>query len=222
MDRRRGITVVLVDDEPLIRSALSQVLSGGGLDLIGEAASGEAAIEIVLDLRPDVVLLDLRLPDISGIEAIQRVSLLAPSSRVLVLTRSEQNRVIEAIVAGASGYILKSAPPEAIIDAVRATAAGEAMLSPRVAGKLLERIRERDIPVTADSKDAASAIRAVLTERELEIFERLASGHSNQEIGAELLLSGSTVSNHIASILTKLHLHNRIEAVVQAVRSGIS
>src|SRR5690349_177933 len=97
MDRRRGITVVLVDDEPLIRSALSQVLSGGGLDLIGEAASGEAAIEIVLDLRPDVVLLDLRLPDISGIEAIQRLSLLAPSSRVLVLTRSEQNRVIEAI-----------------------------------------------------------------------------------------------------------------------------
>jgi DNA-binding NarL/FixJ family response regulator len=222
MERRRGITVVLVDDEPLIRSALSQLLSGGGLDLMGEAGSGEAGIEIVLDLRPDVVLLDLRLPDISGIEVIERLSLLAPSSRVLVLTRSEHNRVVEAIVAGASGYILKSAPPEAIIDAVRVTAAGEAMLSPRVAGKLLERIRERDIPVTADSRDTASAIRAALTERELEIFERLASGHSNQEIGRELLLSASTVANHIASILAKLHLHNRIEAVVQAVRSGIS
>jgi DNA-binding NarL/FixJ family response regulator len=221
-ERRRRTTVVLADDEPLIRSALSQALSGGGLDLIGEAASGESAIEIVLSLRPDVVLLDLRLPDISGIEVIERLSLLAPSSRVLVLTRSEQNRVIEAIVAGASGYILKSARPEAILDAVRATAAGEAMLSPRVAGKLLERIRERDIPVTADSRDAASAIRAALTERELEIFERLASGHSNPEIGRELLLSASTVSNHIASILAKLHLHNRIEAVVQAVRAGIS
>ena len=221
-ERRRGITVVLVDDEPLIRSALSHALSGAGLELIGEAGGGEAAIEIVLDLRPDVVLLDLRLPDISGIEAIERLSLLAPSSRVLVLTRSEQNRVVQAIVAGASGYILKSAPPEAIIDAVRATAAGEAMLSSRVAGKLLERIRERDIPVTVDDEDAASAIRATLTVRELEIFERLASGHSNREIGAELLLSTSTVSNHISSILAKLHLHNRIEAVVQAVRSGIS
>jgi DNA-binding NarL/FixJ family response regulator len=217
-----AITVVLVDDERLIRSALSQGLSSGGLDIVGEAANGEDAVEMVVDLRPDVVLMDLRLPGISGVEAIERLGLLAPASRVLVLTRSEQNRVVEAIVAGASGYILKSAAPDAIVDAVRATAAGESVLSSQIAGKLLERIRERDILVTADSTDAAVAIRAALTVRELEIFTRLASGESNQEIGRELSLSTNTVSNHIASILAKLHLDNRIQAAVQAVRAGIS
>jgi DNA-binding NarL/FixJ family response regulator len=221
-EHRRPITVVLVDDEQLIRSALAQVLSAGGLDLVGEAANALEAIEMVLDLRPDVVLMDLRLPGISGVEAIERLGLLAPASRVLVLTRSEQNRVVEAIVAGASGYILKSAPPKAIIAAVKATAAGESVLSSQIAGKLLERIRERDIPVTTTSHDAASAIRAALTMRELEIFSRLASGNSNHDIARELSLSTNTVHNHIASILAKLHLDNRIQAAVQAVRSGIS
>jgi DNA-binding NarL/FixJ family response regulator len=218
----RAITVVLVDDEHLIRGALSQALSSAGLDVVGEAANGEDALEVVIDLRPDVVLMDLRLPGISGVEAIERLGMLAPASRVLVLTRSEQNRVVEAIVAGARGYILKSAAPEAIVGAVMATAAGESVLSWQIAGKLLERIRERDIPVTADSNDAAVAIRAALTVRELEIFTRLASGESNQEIGRELSLSTNTVSNHIASILAKLHLDNRIQAAVQAVRAGIS
>jgi FixJ family two-component response regulator len=111
-----------------------------------------------------------------------------------VLTRSEQNRVVEAIVAGASGYILKSAPPEAIISAVRATAAGESVLSPQVAGKLLQRIRELDIPVK-NTNSAAAAIRAALTDRELEIFKRLASGHSNHEIARELSLSTNTIAN---------------------------
>jgi len=125
-------------------------------------------------------------------------------------------------VAGAHGYILKSAAPEAIISAVRATAAGQSVLSPQIAGKLLERIRERDIPVTAGGHSAAVAIRAALTVRELEIFQRLASGESNQDIGRELSLSTNTVSNHIASILAKLHLENRIQAAVHAVRAGIS
>jgi DNA-binding NarL/FixJ family response regulator len=217
-----AITAVLVDDEQLIRGVLSQALSNAGLEVVGEAASGEEAVEMVVDLRPDVVLMDLRLPGISGVEAIERLGLLAPASRVLVLTRSEQNRVVEAIVAGASGYILKSAKPEAIVGAVTATAAGESVLSGQIAGKLLERIRERDIPVTATSESAAVAIRAALTVRELEIFTRLASGESNQDIGRELSLSTNTVSNHIASILAKLQLDNRIQAAVQAVRAGIS
>src|SRR5450755_15626 len=132
------------------------------------------------------------------------------------------NRVVEAIVAGASGYILKTAPPEAIIAAVRATAAGESVISSQIAGKLLQRIRERDIPITTTSENAASEIRAVLTERELQIFERLASGRCNHDIARELSLSTNTVHNHVASILAKLHLDNRIQAAVQAVRSGIS
>ena len=144
---QRPITVVLVDDEQLIRGAIAQALSSSGLELVGEAANGEDAIEIVLDVRPDVVVMDLRLPGISGVEAIEQLGLLAPASRVLVLTRSEQNRVVEAIIAGASGYILKTASPEAIISAVKATAAGESVLSPQIAGKLLQRIRELDLPV---------------------------------------------------------------------------
>jgi DNA-binding NarL/FixJ family response regulator len=212
----------LVDDEHLIRAALSQALSSGGLDLVGEATNGQDAVALVVDVRPDVVLMDLRLPGISGISAIKQLGLLAPASKILVLTRSEQNRVVEAIVAGASGYIVKGAPSEAIIAAVRATAAGESVLSPQIAGKPLQRIRERDIPVTATSQDAANAIRAALTVRELEIFQRLASGESNQDIAYELSLSANTVSNHIASILAKLHLDNRIQAAVQAVRAGIS
>ncbi len=221
-ERRRPITVVLVDEEAMTVSALSRALSHSGIDVLGDAGNGRDALALVVDLRPDVVLMDIRLPGLSGVEVIGRLGLLAPASRILVLTRSEHNRVVEAIVAGASGYILKSAMPEAIVSAVRATAAGEAVLSSQVAGKLLQRIRERDIPVTASSQSAGSAIRAALTPRELEIFQRLASGESNQTIGNQLALSANTVSNHIASILAKLQLDNRIQAAVQAVRSGIS
>jgi DNA-binding NarL/FixJ family response regulator len=175
----------------------------------------------VLAVRPDVVLMDVKLPGLSGVQAIEQLGLLAPASRVLVLTRSEQNRVVEAIIAGASGYILKDAPPAAIISAVQATAAGQSVLSPQIAGKLLQHIRKLDIPVK-NSDRAAVAIRAALTGRELEIFTLLASGNSNPEIAHELSLSTNTVSNHIASILAKLHLENRIQAAVEAVRSGIS
>lgn len=218
----RPVTVVLIDDERLIRSALAQALAADGLDLVGEAESAPAAIKVVLDLRPDVVLMDLKLPGSEGVQTIETLGLLAPASRILILTRTEQNRVLEAILAGASGYILKTAEPETIVAAVNATAAGETVISPEIAGALLDRIRERDIPITSDSDNAASAIRAALTPRELEIFTRLASGRSNQEIALELSLSTNTVANHIASILAKLHLENRIQAAVQAVRSGIS
>ncbi len=221
-ERQRPITVALVDDERLIRAALAQELTKHGLELVGEAANGAEAVELVVGVRPDVVLMDLRLPDVSGVDLISQLSLLAPASRILVLTRGEQNRVVEAIVAGACGYILKNAPPEAIMSALRATAAGESVLSSEIAGKLLHRIRELDLPVSTTAATAAGAIRAVLTERELEIFTQLASGRSNQQIAKELLLSPNTIANHIASILTKLHLENRIQAAVQAVRTGIS
>jgi DNA-binding NarL/FixJ family response regulator len=221
-DRRRPITVALVDDERLIRAALRQILTAAGLELVGEAASATDAIELVLDLGPDVVLIDIRLPDSPGVQTIDQLALLAPASRILVLTRSEENRVVEAILAGASGYILKTAPPKAIIAAVRATAAGESVFSPQIAGKLLQRIRVREIPITASSQNAATAIRAALTERELAVFTKLASGKNNHDIAGELSLSTNTIANHIASILAKLHLENRVQAAVQAVRSGIS
>jgi DNA-binding NarL/FixJ family response regulator len=220
-ERQSPITVVLVDDEQLIRVALAQALTSSGLELVGEAATGEHAIELVVDVRPDVVLMDLQLPGMSGVRAIQQLGLLAPASRVLVLTRSERNRVVEAILAGATGYILKSAPLEGIISAIKATAAGESVLSSKIAGKLLQRIREQDNPVKTGA-NAAVAIRTALTDRELEIFKRLASGRSNHEIAQDLSVSPNTVANHVASILAKLHLENRIQAAADAVRSGIS
>jgi len=213
--------VVLVDDEELIRTALAQALVEHGLILVGEATSAQDAINVVVDLRPDVVMIDPKVPGLPGVQAIKQLDLLAPASRILILTRSEQNQVVEAIVAGASGYILKTASTDTIIGAVRATAAGESVISPKIAGVLLDRIRASDIPVTTNH-EAADAIRAALTVRELEIFTQLASGKSNNEIGRVLSLSTNTIANHIASILTKLHLENRIQAAVQSVRSGIS
>lgn len=218
---RDPITVVLVDREQLVCSAMFQTLSAGGLQVIGAAGNGEDAIATVTQLHPDVVVIGLELPGLSGVQTIGELSQLAPATRVLVLTHSE-DQVVEAIVAGASGYILNNAAPDAILAAVRATAAGESVLSPKIAGKLLQRIRERDVPVTAASHAAAHAIRTLLTPRELEIFEHLASGESNQQIGRALSLSTNTVHNHVASILAKLHLENRIQAAVQAVRTGIA
>jgi DNA-binding NarL/FixJ family response regulator len=218
----RPVTVVLVDDEQLIRSALAQALAADGLDLVGEATDAATAIEMVVDLRPDVVLMDIKVPGSDGVATIEALGLLAPASRMLILTRTEQNRVVEAIVAGASGYILKSARSDAIVAAVRATAAGESVISSQIAGKLLQRIRDLGIPMKGDEGNTASAIQAALTTRELEIFTRLATGRSNPDIAHELALSANTVSNHIASILAKLHLENRIQLAVQAVRSGLS
>jgi DNA-binding NarL/FixJ family response regulator len=216
-----GVTVVLVDDEPLVRMALAQALAAGGIELVGEATSGQVAVKTVVELRPDVVVIDVRLAGMSGLETIRQLARLAPASRVLVLTRTEERSVVEAIVAGAGGYILKDATPDEIVLAVRATAAGESVISPRIAGELLRRIRQSGLPV-ATGESAADAIRATLTARELEVFRRLASGQSNLEIGRELSLSTNTIANHVASILAKLQLDNRVQAAVQAVRSGMS
>lgn len=221
-ERRRPISVVLADDERLIRVALAQTLIAGGMELAGEAGTGGDLVELVLDLRPDVVLMELNLPDLDGVEVIRRITALAPASNVLVLTRAGHNQVVEAIMAGASGYIVKTAAPEEIVSAVRATSAGDVVISSQVAGGLLERIRGRATPLRHEVRDDAAAIRAVLTPRELEIFTRLASGQSNNDIGRELSLSGNTVANHLASILAKLQVDNRIQAAVRAVRSGIA
>jgi DNA-binding NarL/FixJ family response regulator len=221
-EHSRRITVVLIDDEELVRSALARALAAEGLELVGEATNAADAVKLVVDLRPDVVLIDIKLEGSEGVATIEALHLLAPASRVLILTRTGQNRVVEAIVAGANGYILKTARSDAIIAAVKATAAGESVISSQIAGKLLHRIRDLGIPIATDSASTATAIRAALTPRELEIFTRLASGASNHDIAHELGLSANTVSNHIASILAKLHLENRIQLAVQAVRSGIS
>jgi len=216
-------TVVLIDDQELIRNAVTQALEGTGLEVVGEAATAAMGLRAVLALRPDVVLMDFVLAGASAFQAIEQISLLAPASRILVLTASrKRDCLLEAIAAGACGYILKDAGAEAIVNAVRACARGECVISPAVAEGLLELIRERDSRLTARDERAADAIRAVLTERELAIFRQLASGESNQEIGRAFSLSENTIKNHVASILAKLDLDNRIQAAAQAVRSGFS
>jgi DNA-binding NarL/FixJ family response regulator len=223
MDALAQVRLVLVDSHELIRVALGQLLTAAGANVVGETRSGDEGVRKVLKLRPDVVLVETALADTSGVETIRKLSTLAPDSRILVLTDShDPSRAVEAILAGACGYMLKSAPPEQIVGAVRASAAGDCVISPQVAGELVNRLREREVPLPARNENAATAIRAVLTERELEVFKRLASGESNQEIGRELSLSENTVKNHIRSILKKLQLNNRVQAAVQAVRAGIS
>jgi DNA-binding NarL/FixJ family response regulator len=217
------VTVVLIDDQQLIRSAVREALVASDMEVVGEAESARSGAQAVVQLRPDVALMDFALSGSSGIEAIEHISLLAPATHILVLTGvAERAALVEAIVAGACGYILKDAGSEAIADGVRAAAAGKCVISPPIVGELLGHIRDRDIRVTAGNERAADAIRTVLTERELEIFKRLASGASNGEIGRAFSLSENTVKNHVASILAKLHLENRIQAAVQAVRCGFS
>ena len=212
-----------MDGQELIRSGVRQALSGAGFEVVGEAETADGGVQTAVDVRPDVVLMDLALVGSRGFQAIEQICLLAPASRILILTDiTEREGLVEAILAGACGFILKDAGCEAIANAVRASAAGECVISSRVAGDLLTHIRERDIRLTGASEHAADDIRAVLTNRELEIFKRLASGESNQEIGQALFLSENTVKNHVASILGKLHLHNRIQAAAEAVRSGLS
>ncbi len=214
-------TVVLVDEEHLIRVALSRELSAHGVQVVGEAACCDEAVERLVACRPDVVLIDPVLPGKPGCAVIERLARVAEASRILVLTRFWHGSAVEAILAGACGYIPKSSPTEAIAGAVKAAAAGEWVLSPIAAEQLVRHIQKRDTPATARSPSAAAGIRASLTTRELDVLMHLAAGMSNCDIGRELMLSSSTVSNHVASILAKLHLENRVQAAVQAVRSGI-
>lgn len=222
-ERPRPITVVLVDEDWMVRSTLVETLSAAGVEVVGEAINGEEAIGLVRDVLPDVVLIAIKLPGISGVEAIKRLAVLTPASRLLVLTHAEQNRVVEAIVAGASGYILKSAPPEAIIDRRQGNRRRrDRALPPKSPARSSSASASSTSPVTSSGHSAATAIRAALTQRELEIFTRLASGHTDKQIGQELSLSTNTIANHVKNILAKLQLENRTQAAVQSVRAGIS
>ena len=216
-------TIVLIDDAQLMRRAVRRALTRAGMPVVGEADCAETGLQVVLDARPDVVLMDFVLRGSSHIDAIERIAELAPASRILVLTaNTERDCLLQAIKAGACGYILKDTGTAAIVRGDRASAEGECALSSEVAGVLLERVRERDIRLAAGAERTAGAIRAGLTERELQIFKRLASGESNHEIAHAFSLSENTVKNHVASILAKLHLNNRVQAAAQAVRSGLS
>jgi DNA-binding NarL/FixJ family response regulator len=209
------LRVVVVDDHDLFRRGLSQLLQESGIDVIGEASDGSRGVELANRLRPDVVVMDLSMPGISGVEATRRLIESTPGARVLMLTViAEESEVLDAIIAGASGYLLKDASVEQIVSGIQTAARGESMISPRVAGKLMHRLRE--IPPSWPEPP-----REELTQRELAVLELVAEGHDNAEIAERLFISQNTVKSHVSNILAKLQVDNRVQAAVRAIRGGL-
>ena len=211
------LRVLVVDDHDLFRTGLRNLLEEEGVNVVGEAENGETAIRLASELAPDVVIMDLNMPGAGGVATTRRLSSLAPLSRVVVLTISaDDDDVMNAVMAGACGYLLKDSSIQELIAGIRAASEGESLISPQIAAKVLQRLR-------AQSKDADTAemIRAELSERELEVLKLIANGKDNAQIARELYISPKTVKNHISNILMKLQIDNRIQAAVYAVRSGI-
>ncbi|HEY7003783.1 MAG TPA: response regulator transcription factor [Gaiellaceae bacterium] len=211
------LRVLVVDDHDLFRTGLRNLLEEQSVNVVGEAGDGESAIRLAPDLAPDVIIMDLNMPGAGGVETTRRLASLAPLSRVVVLTISADDEdVMNAVLAGACGYLLKDASIQDLIAGIRAAAAGESLISPQIAAKVLQRLR-------AQTKDAQAAeiIRAELSDRELEVLKLIANGKDNAQIARELFISPKTVKNHISNILMKLQIENRIQAAVYAVRSGL-
>jgi DNA-binding NarL/FixJ family response regulator len=209
------LRVVIADDHPVYRGGLAGLLRQVGIDVVAEVPDGEAAIRAVTEHAPDVMVMDLNMPGISGLEATRRLTAQAPATRVLVLSVSAQEAdVTDAILAGACGYVLKEAPVEDVAAAIRAAAAGQSVISPRIATMLLRRVRD-----AADREPVLA--RAQLSAREVDVLRLMADGRSNHEIAHALVISPSTVRNHISSILMKLQVENRVQAAVRAVRDRL-
>jgi DNA-binding NarL/FixJ family response regulator len=210
-----GIRVVLVDDHTMLRQGLRQALVERGFAVIGEASNGHAGAKLVLELQPDVVVMDLHMPQMNGVEAVRSILAQDPAARILMLTISvEEDDVVEALVAGACGYLVKTAPPDEIVAAIQAAHDGDSTVSPIVATRLIRRIRQAD--PAPDSRASTP-----LTPRETEILRLIAQGKENSEIAKLLIISPSTAKNHVARVLEKLGVDNRVQAAVYAVRSGI-
>jgi DNA-binding NarL/FixJ family response regulator len=206
-----------VDDHDLFRTGLRNLLEERGVQISGEAGTGEVAVRLVRELAPEVVVMALHMPGISGVEAIKQIASIAPLTRVLVLTISDQDDdVLDAILAGACGYLLKDASVDELIRGIEAAAVGESLVSPSIAGKVLQQVR-----AATASPEAAETIRTELSEREIDVLKLIANGNDNAMIAAELHISPKTVKNHISNILMKLQIDNRIQAAVFAVRSGL-
>jgi DNA-binding NarL/FixJ family response regulator len=202
--------VLIVDDHPLTRSALAALLSGNGFDVVGEAADGKEAIESARDLQPDLVLLDLTMPELDGLSALPGLRSAASACEVVVLTASEsEDNLLSAIRAGAAGYLLKSEPPEKIVGFLRGVVRGEAALSGSVARRLLDQVREGG----GRSSGVPDAIAAVLSARELEVLLLLDDHLGTDEIATRLYISEHTVRSHVKSLLSKLNVSSRRDAL---------
>jgi DNA-binding NarL/FixJ family response regulator len=209
--------VLVVDDHHLFRTGLRRLLGEYGLRVVGDAPDGKAALALAVRRSPEVIVLDLHMPGMSGIEVARRLADKAPSVRVLILTVSAADGdVVDAIEAGAVGYLLKDALPAEIVRAIRAAAEGHSVLSPSVAAQIVRRARRGECQTTAE------ALKDGLSERELEVLRLLAEGKGNNQIAAELFISPATVKDHVSAILSKLEVSNRVQAAIAAVKSGLA
>jgi DNA-binding NarL/FixJ family response regulator len=211
--------VLIADDDDLMRAGLIELLGADPeIEIIGQAATGREAVERARRLGPDVVLMDVRMPDLDGIGATRELSRAAPAARVLILTTFEQDDyVFGALRAGASGFLLKRARPEELIAAVHTIAAGEALLSPSVTRRVIDRMAQQPTPELADQ-----AMLDALTPREREVLALVARGLSNQEIATALAVEASTIRTHVKRVLMKLGLRDRIQAVIFAYETGLN
>jgi DNA-binding NarL/FixJ family response regulator len=217
------VRVLLADDQALVRTGFRMVLaSQPDLEVVGEAADGDQAVHRTRALDPDVVLMDVRMPHLDGVEATRRIADQAPRSRVLILTTFDLDEYAFAgLRAGASGFLLKDVPPEQLIDAVRAVAAGDAVVAPRVTQRLLETFAGQ-LPVDGLRRAPGEhPALAALTPREREVLLEVAAGRSNREIADRLVLTEATVKTHVGRILAKLDLRDRVQVVVFAYRNGL-
>jgi DNA-binding NarL/FixJ family response regulator len=217
------ITILLVDDEPLLRLGFRLVLeSQPDLTVIGEAADGAAAVARTTELDPDVVLMDVRMPGVDGITATREIVRDCPRSRVLILTTFDVDEyAFPGLKAGASGFLLKNVPPDDLLTAIRAVARGDAVVAPTVTRRLLDTVADRLPDPAPDGGPPTTRGLDRLTDRELEVLEKVAAGLSNAEIARDLVLSEATVKTHVGRILTKLALRDRVQAVVLAYETGL-
>jgi DNA-binding NarL/FixJ family response regulator len=212
-----ALRVLLVDDHDLFRTGLRNLLEEQGVHVVGEAAAGAEALKLTRELAPDVIVMDLNMPGMTGVEATRHITAVAPLTRVLVLTISDQDAdVMDAILAGACGYLLKDASIQELMRGIQSAALGESLISPHIASKVLQRVR-----ASSSSPMIAETIRSELSDREIQVLKLIANGKDNAQIAGELHISPKTVKNHISNILMKLQIENRIQAAVYAVRSGI-
>jgi DNA-binding NarL/FixJ family response regulator len=215
--RPDDLRVLLVDDHDLFRTGLRNLLEDEGVIVVGEAGTGNEALRMVEELTPDVVVMDLNMPGMTGVEATRQIASVAPLARVLVLTISDQDAdVMDAILAGACGYLLKDASIGDLMQGIRSASVGESLISPTIASKVLQRVR-----ASSPLPDIAARIQAQLSDREIEVLKLIANGRDNADIAGQLYISPKTVKNHISNILMKLQIENRIQAAVYAVRSGL-
>jgi two-component system, NarL family, response regulator LiaR len=216
MNETKGsIKVFIADDHLIVREGIKALLSTeDGIDVIGDAGDGKRAVDEVARLNPDVILMDLLMPGMDGIEAIGHIKNSQPDARILVLTSfATDDKVFPALRAGALGFLLKDSPPEMLVDGIRQVYRGESWLHPKIARKVIQELTK-----SKDEKPGANQ----LTDRELEVLRLLAQGYSNQDIADQLVLSEATVRTHVSHILSKLHLTSRTQAALYALREGLA